>query len=254
MTQFRGAIRLPRRLAALALSGAALALLVAAAPAKPAPKPAPGSAPASAARPWSATVTVSSIGAHLVGNPAAKVRLVEYFSYTCSHCAEFAADGDTPLKTQYVDKGTVLFEYRNFVRDPVDMTAALLARCGGPKAFAANHHAIFMAQPVWLKKVEQATAAQQAAWSQGSTGDQARRIAADTGLDALMRARGYSAAQLDACVDSEVAQAEILAMTNIGRGADRVRGTPTFFVNGRQAGVTSWAALKSQLDAAAKGS
>lgn len=229
MTQFRGAICLPRRLAALALSGAALALLVAAAPAKPAPRPAPKPAAGTAApaRPWSATVTVSSIGAHLVGNPAAKVRLVEYFSYTCSHCAEFAADGDGPLKTQYVDKGIVQFEYRNFVRDPVDMTAALLARCGGPKAFAANHHAIFMAQPVWLKKVEQATPAQQAAWSQGSTGEQARRIAADTGLDSLMRARGYSAAQLDACVDSEVAQAEILAMTNIGRGADRVRGTPT---------------------------
>jgi hypothetical protein len=41
--------------------------------------------------------------------------------------------GRLPLKTQYIDRGLVLFEYRNLVRDPVDMTAALLARCGGER-------------------------------------------------------------------------------------------------------------------------
>ena len=127
---------LSRRTAIGALSIAALSL-VAAAPAAPAPA-------------WSSKISTSAIGAYIVGNPAAKVRLVEYFSYTCSHCGEFARDGDVPLKTQYIDKGLVVFEYRNLVRDPVDLTAALLARCGGAKTFAANHHAIFMAQPVWL--------------------------------------------------------------------------------------------------------
>ena len=74
------------------------------------------------------------------------------------------------------------------------------------------------------------------------------------GLAALMRARGYPQTQLDAALDSEVAQAELTGMTNIGRGADRVGGTPTFFVNGRIAEVTAWPALKSKLDQAIKGS
>ena len=39
-------------------------------------------------------------------------------------------------------------------------------------------------------------------------------------------------------------------MTNIARNADRVGGTPTFFVNGRNAEVTAWPALKSKLDQA----
>jgi hypothetical protein len=69
-----------------------------------------------------------------------------------------------------------------------------------------------------------------------------------------MRARGYTQAQLDAALDSEVAQAELTGMTNIGLGADRVTGTPSFFVNGRGAEVTAWPALKSKLDLALKAS
>lgn len=234
-----------RRLAIAALVGSAAALIAAATPAKPA---------ASKAALWSATVTVSPIGAHLIGNPNARVRLVEYFSYTCSHCADFAKLGNVPLKTQYIDKGLVLFEYRNLVRDPVDMTAALLARCGTLGAFAGNHQAIFAAQPVWLDKVLKASEAQKASWYEGSTAQRARKIAADTGLGALMQKRGYTAAQLDACLDSEVAQAEVTGMTNIARGADRVRGTPTFFINGSRAEVVEWPALKTKLDAALQAS
>ena len=219
---------LSRRTAIGALSIAALSL-VAAAPAAPAPA-------------WSSKISTSAIGAYIVGNPAAKVRLVEYFSYTCTHCGEFARDGDVPLKAQYIDKGLVVFEYRNLVRDPVDLTAALLARCGGAKAFAANHHAIFMAQPVWLTKVQKAPEAMVKSWYVG------------TGLGALMAKRGYTQAQMNACFDSEVTRAELEGMTNIGLGADHVRGTPAFFINGRHTDVTVWSAIKTQLDAALKAS
>ncbi|WP_428685665.1 thioredoxin domain-containing protein [Sphingopyxis sp.] len=230
-----------RRLAVAALAGSALALFVAATPAKP-------------VTPWASNISITPVGAHLVGNPDAKVKLVEYFSYTCSHCADFAKLGSAPLKSQYIAKGLVLFEYRNLVRDPVDMTAALLARCGPVSAFEGNHQAIFLAQPVWLTKVVKATDAQKTSWYQGDTGTRARKIAADTGLAALMQKRGYSLAQVNACLDSEVAQAEVTGMTNIGLAADRVRGTPTFFLNGRDVQVTVWAALKTKLDAALKGS
>lgn len=228
---------LDRRTAMLALSGAALTLVAA--------TPAPA---------WSSTVTTTPIGAFLVGNPAAKVKLVEYFSYTCHVCADFAKAGSLPLKTGYIDRGLVLFEYRNLVRDPVDMTAALLARCGGIKAFAGNHQAIFNNFPALIAKIQKATDAEKTSWFEGTTGERARKIAADTGLTALMRARGYTQAQIDAALDSQVAQAELTGMTNIGLNADKVEGTPSFFVNGRNAGVTAWPALKSKLDLALKAS
>lgn len=201
---------------------------------------------------WSANVSVSAIGAHIIGNPAAKLRLVEYFSYTCHVCADFAKAGTAPLKTQYVDTGLVQVEYRNLVRDPVDMTAALLARCGGAMAFAGNHDAIFAAWPTWFAAVQKASDAQMERWYEGSVGERARRIAADTGLAALMLRRGYTQSQLNACLDSEVAQTELAAMTNIGHNADRVSGTPTFFINGRNAEVVHWSDLKSRLDLALK--
>ncbi|WP_338426590.1 thioredoxin domain-containing protein [Sphingopyxis kveilinensis] len=228
---------LDRRTAVLALSGAALTLM-AATPAKPAA--------------WSRTVTTSPIGAYVIGNPAAKLRLVEYFSYTCHICADFAKAASLPLKTGYIDRGLVLFEYRNLVRDPVDMTAALLARVGGASAFAGNHQAIFAAFPTFIAKVQKASDAQKTSWFGGTVAERARRIAADTGLAALMLGRGYSQAQLDAALGSEVAQAELTGMTNIGRTADRVTGTPSFFINGLRAEVGTWPALKSKLDLALK--
>jgi len=231
---------LPRRTAVAAFFAAASALLLGAAPPQPAgPR-------------WSTTVTESGIGAYSVGNPQAKVKLVEYFSYTCSHCAEFANEAGVPLKTHYIDTGLVLFEYRNLIRDPLDMTAAMLARCGGPKAFAPNHQAIFAAQPAWLGKAAKMTQAQQAAWYRGTLGERTRRMAADTGLDALMRGRGYTPAQLNACLESGVAEAELMGMTAIGTNVDKVEGTPTFFVNGRKVEVGHWADLKPILDAALK--
>ncbi len=234
---------LVRRTAFGAAGVAALLLCTAATPANQAVAPR-----------WSTTVSESSIGAYSVGNPAAKVKLVEYFSYTCHICGDFAKASAVPLKTLYIDKGLVKFEYRNLVRDPVDMTAALLARCGGPKAFAGNHQAIFAAQPAILDKITKATDAQKTSWFEGEVGARARKIAADTGLTALMTARGYTAAQQGACLDSGVAQAELTGMTNIGRNADRVAGTPTFFINGRNAEATAWPAVKSKLDLALKAS
>lgn len=238
MSEFRPHVR--RRAAIGALAVAALALTGAAKPAKP------------AAPRWSATVSTNDIGAFVIGNPKAKVRLIEYFSYTCSHCADFARQSAVPLKTLYVDKGLVLFEHRNLVRDPVDLTAALLARCGGGKAFAGNHQAIFAAQKSWFGKLQTASEAQMKSWYQGDVGARAKKIAAFTGLSALMRARGFTAAQLDACMDDGVAQAELEGMTNIAFNADKVKGTPTFFINGRNAETTQWPALKTSLDAAIK--
>ena len=38
---------------------------------------------------WLSTVTVTDKGAHVLGNPAARNKVVEYLSYTCGHCADF---------------------------------------------------------------------------------------------------------------------------------------------------------------------
>ena len=68
-----------------------------------------------------------------MGNPDAPVKLVEYGSLTCPHCADFAAAGDASRWSRnYVRSGRVSFEYRNFVLNGIDVAATLLARCAAP--------------------------------------------------------------------------------------------------------------------------
>jgi len=89
---------------------------------------------APAGKNWVDMAAETPEGGFRIGNPNAPIKLVEYASHTCPHCAEFSVTGAAPLDA-YVGKGTVSYEIRNLVRDPVDLTVAMLARCGPPEAF-----------------------------------------------------------------------------------------------------------------------
>ena len=135
----------------------------------------------------------------LIGNPAAPLKLVEYGSYTCSHCAAFAAESDAVLKTRDDrDRASVSLEYRHLIRDRLDLAAAILARCAGTARFASASSAIFAAQPTWLQardRLDRRTSRGRAAIRPRQT----RTLADASGLTALMTKRGLTAAQIDAC-------------------------------------------------------
>ena len=109
----------------LFLSLAALGLSLSAVPAD--------AAQARAKMDWSTHVTQTPAGAYVIGNPAARVKLVEYVSYTCPHCAVFTTESAPVLKGQMVRSGSTSIEIRHFIRDRLDLAAALIARCGFQK-------------------------------------------------------------------------------------------------------------------------
>ncbi len=49
---------------------------------------------------WAAQATLTPAGTHLMGNPAAPVKLVEYVSYTCNHCAAYSSISHGALSQQ----------------------------------------------------------------------------------------------------------------------------------------------------------
>ena len=65
---------------------------------------------------WDTVVVETDFG-HRVGNPDAKVKLVEFFSYTCPHCAEFAEQGEGAIKLGYLAPGKINVEYRRIVEE-----------------------------------------------------------------------------------------------------------------------------------------
>src|SRR3546814_11806799 len=78
---------------------------------------------------WNTTVVEINQG-HVIGNPEAENTLAEYISYTCPLCAQFANQGDPVIKLALIHPGELKLEVRHLLRDPVDLTAAMLAHCG----------------------------------------------------------------------------------------------------------------------------
>lgn len=198
---------------------------------------------------WTRVTTQSPVGGNILGNPAAPTKLVEYVSYTCPHCAHFVAEGTAPLKSNWVRSGRLNIEVRNLVRDRYDITAALLARCGGKVRFMGNHEAIFAFQNDWIAKIQAYEAAPDTL-SDGATRDKVMQDIADkTGLSALMIKRGYTPAQLNTCLSDPKALETVLAMTKQAMDVDHVTGTPAFLINGKMANAHTWADLQPLLPA-----
>lgn len=206
-----------------------------------------GSAAAPANR-WLTTTTVSASGGHILGNPDAKTQLIEYVSYTCGHCAAYTKAAAPVLKRDYIAKGTHSVEVRNLVRDAVDMTAAMAARCGPAAKFFGNHDLLMTQQSVWLPKIAATPQSEQKGWYEGSFAERFRKIATRAGFYPLMAKRGINRQALDTCFASESEQRVIVAMSNNGSTNFGVQSTPSFVINGDLAkNVHNWPSLQPLL-------
>ena len=84
------------------------------------------------------------------GNPDAKIKLIVYESLTCSHCADFHKKVYPDLKKEFIDKGIVKIEFRNFPLDMAALNGSKIAHCkndGKPNIL----HFLFNNQNMWVK-------------------------------------------------------------------------------------------------------
>jgi len=190
---------------------------------------------------WNAAVVARPDGTHLVGNPAAKVKVVEYVSYTCSHCAAFEKEGSGEIAMGLVKPGSGSVEYRPFLRNVIDVAAALMVNCGSPGKFQQNHAVVLRTQDKWLKAP---SPAQEQRWSYGPFANRMRAIAGDLNLYALFEARGYSRVQLDRCLANEAMGDAMARDTKAAINTIGVIGTPSFVINGELQQVYDWASLR----------
>jgi hypothetical protein len=195
------------------------------------------------------TVVDTAGGGHKIGNPEAPVKLTKFVSYTCPSCGRFAQEASNALDV-YVATGKVQLDVRHVVRDPVDLTAAMLANCGPAAKFPRNHAALILAQPKWLPIAERATQGQQSRWYNGPGSARRRAIAADLKFYEIMIGRGYERTAIDRCLADE-ALAKRLADQSVADDARwHVKSTPSFAIGGVMlAGTSSWRLLQPQLDA-----
>jgi protein-disulfide isomerase len=198
---------------------------------------------------WTQTVAQSPEGGMVMGNPNAPVKVIEYASFTCPACANFSANGTPKLVDDYVKTGQVSFEFRHLVRDPADLAASLIARCGGPTPFFKLTEQLFASQNEWLGGLQTAlTPAEQQAMQTMTPAQVAVTIGEKAGLIQFARMRGIPEEKARTCLADQQATERLVAMTNEGAQKYQVQGTPSFIINGKLSDAgAEWAKLEPQI-------
>ncbi len=197
-----------------------------------APAPAAESAPAmSPEEKAKAAAEALAPKAHDValGDPNAKVKIVEYASSGCSHCAHFALTELPQLKAAFIDKGQVYFVLRDFPLDNVAAGASLIARCLPPEKFYGFMDTLFQQQNVWHSP---------------NTADplaELKKLAEPAGLDG---------AAVDACLKNQENFERLKAGVEEAATALDINSTPTLFIDGEKAvGDHSFLVLAEKINA-----
>jgi protein-disulfide isomerase len=204
---------------------------------------------------WSQLVSATTEGGMLMGNPQAKVKVVEFGSMTCHVCAEFSTKDEPTLVNNYVKTGNVSFEFRNFVRDPLDITMSLITRCAGatPQFFALTD-GMYKDQKSFFDRLQAVPQDQLAALQNLPPAQQFQRMAQLAGVQEWAAQRGLPSGKTNQCLANQAEIDRIVQMNSDASSSYDIPGTPTFLVNGEevkpQPGQANWPALEGAIKAA----
>lgn len=149
-------------------------------------------------------------GDHLLGDPQAKVTIIEYASLTCPHCMAYHLETFPQIKEQYIDTGKVAFIFRSLPFNEPALRGAMLAECSG-KDFYKYINVLMKSQDKWA--------------FDGNYMSSLRNIATIGGM-------GEDA--FNACMDNKAIQEKIVAGLTVASQQLGVSSTPTTFINGEK--------------------
>ena len=174
---------------------------------------------------------------HVLGNPNAKVSLIEYGDFECPACGDYE-----PVVQQVINNfsSSVQFVFRNYPLvqiHPFAMPGAEAAEAagmmGGPSKYWAMHNLLYAKQSEWSTNTN-LTAAQ-------VTSQYFDKYAQSLGLDVATFNADMNSAQVSNKIQGDMA----------GGNAARIDHTPTFFVNLQQIpNPTSYADFQTVIEAA----
>jgi len=155
-----------------------------------------------------------------MGDPKAPIKIVEYASMTCPHCAHFDAEVLPEIEKNYIDTGKVFYTFREYPLDGVALRASMVARCVGKDRFFSFIHGLFHTQLVWANPT---------LWND----DKKTLDEKFTPLATMAKEQaGMSRAEFDKCVNDQTLQAQVVAQEKRGTDEYKVNGTPSLFING----------------------
>lgn len=175
----------------------------------------------------------------VLGNPNAKVTLIEYGDYQCPFCSQFFSQTEPLIVQNYVNTGKVRMVFRDFAfLGPESIAAAQAAQCAEDQNKLWLYHDALYTAKVGDEK------------NGGSENDgfYSRalflRLASQTGLDVPT---------FTSCIDTNK-NATLVSQEKGTAGTYGVNSTPSFFVNGTAiTGAQPYSVFQQALDAALQG-
>lgn len=146
-----------------------------------------------------------------IGNPNAPIKIVEYASLTCNHCAHFHNDVLPELKSKYIDTGKVYLEFQEFPLNAPALDASLLARCLPADRYESFTGLLFKTQEDWVTRPDYISALKQ---------------------NAKLAGLGEQAA--DECLKSNELRMAIGQGIQSASETYKISSTPTFVINGTE--------------------
>ncbi len=168
----------------------------------------------------------------VLGNPDAKVTIVDFSNYLCGHCRDHANEVFPLIKRDYIDTGKVRYIFRDFPfggQENVIRAGEAAACAAESNLYVEYHEALFRAQMQWA----------------GFSGQALDNYFAD-----LAGQIGMAPATFTQCLQSGSKRAGVLADQKLA-GELGLTGTPSFFVNGEKyTGQRSYESWREILDKA----
>ncbi|MEM8833149.1 MAG: thioredoxin domain-containing protein [Pseudomonadota bacterium] len=148
------------------------------------------------------------LGVRGVGNPNAPIKIQEFFSLTCNHCANFHAGTYKQIKEKYIDTGRVYYVFQEFPLNGPALYGSMISRC-----LPQERYEDFIT--LLLDNQED--------WAFG--GDFRSSLQKNAAL------AGMGEEEFNACFDNEELRGAIGDNIDEAMGAWRIRSTPSFIFN-----------------------
>jgi protein-disulfide isomerase len=147
-------------------------------------------------------------GVRAIGNADAPIKMIEYASLTCSHCAHFHNEILPALKSKYIDTGKVYLEFREFPLNDPALKATLTARCLPEDKYESFVSLLFKSQDQWAGGIDYMASLKQNA-----------------------KLAGMSDATFEACQAEPMLKLKIAENMQEAKDKWKISSTPTFIIN-----------------------
>jgi protein-disulfide isomerase len=162
---------------------------------------------------------------HYIGDLNAPIVMIGYTSFSCHACASFHKELLPKLKKEYIDKGKLLYIFRDYPSNKQGLDGAIFANCFKDRYIEVSE-ILYERQSKWIfRKDCQKTLIKSA------------------------RLFGYDQVALENCFNDQQFIDKILTKSYQAKETLGIDSTPIFFLNGKKiSGILSWKKLQNLID------